>query len=88
MVVVATTAMSRVAPETTLVLPQLDHYQPHFPQSVTAMAIDVIEVHIVSDFQDAWAWRPCSPSLSLCQIDLRLASQLDHNHPVFSAAMW
>ena len=43
------------------------------------MAIDTIEENAIRDFQDAIAWITCTPSLSPCRIDLRLASQLDHN---------
>lgn len=79
-VVVATTVMSCAALRSTLVL--------GLARSLIAMAIDITEVHIIHNSQDAWPWRTCTPGLSLCQVDLRFASQLDHNHPIFSAAMW
>ncbi|KAH8621745.1 hypothetical protein IG631_23622 [Alternaria alternata] len=53
-VVVATTAMSHaLRSEPLWFSPPLDHCQPHVPQSATAMAMDVTEVHIVPDLQDA-----------------------------------
>lgn len=66
----------------------LNHFELYFLKSATATATKMTEVHTVTDFRDARAWRTYFPSLPPYQMDLCLASQLNHNHPISSAVMW